>query len=157
MFWLYLLGLVTFLTIVVRRLMRRQIAMIDELFSKRVATDHVHDGLAWVTATGRIDYVNPALAHMLDLNSAELRGRSWLDLFAPDDRIRIENAYSRMLLSGKTWLEAGVLDSRGVATSRKLLIVAVHDHRTRFSGHYCILDHAIHAEASEEHLALVAR
>ena len=53
MFWLYLLAVTTFLGIVVRRLVRRQKPLIDDLYAKRMAIEHVHDGVAWVTQAGR--------------------------------------------------------------------------------------------------------
>lgn len=146
-----------FLVAVVRRLLRRQKPMIDELYSKCVAIDHVYDGVAWVTAHGRVGYVNPALAKMLELDSAALLGRSWLDIFAPEDRRGIENAYSQMLLAGKASLDAKVLSSHGDLKPRNLLMVAIHDHKTRFSGHHCIFHETVPAGAVKEHLALAAR
>jgi PAS domain S-box-containing protein len=153
MFWLCLLGLVTFLAIVVRRLWHRQKPLIDDLYAKRMAIDHVHDGVAWVTGNGRIDYLNPALARMLDSAPEQLTGRTWFTMFAPEELSRVEDAYSQMLLSGKAWLDANVIDSRGEVTQRSLLIVAVYDHKTRLSGHHCILHDAVRQGQAEEHLA----
>ncbi len=151
MFWLYLLALTTFLGIAVRRLLRRQKPLIDDLYAKRLAIEHVHDGVAWVTAGGRINYLNPALAQMLETTPERLRDRPWFDLFAPSERGRIQDAYSQMLLAGKAELDARVVDSHGTVSLRSLLIVAVHDHKMRLAGHHCILnDHAIEQRGEEQ-------
>lgn len=139
MLWLYLLGVVTFLGIVVRRLLRRQNPLIDDVFSKRVAIDHVHDGVAWVNAGGRMDYLNPALARMLDATPEQIQGKSWLEIFARRDRARVEAAFSQMLLAGKASLEANLIDSHDRLSRRNLLLIAVHDHKTRLAGHHCIV------------------
>ncbi len=47
---------------VLRRVLRRQAPLSDELYSKQVAIDHVHSGVAWVRADGTLGSVNPALA-----------------------------------------------------------------------------------------------
>jgi hypothetical protein len=68
MFWLYLLGIVTFLFIVLRRVLRRQPPLSDELYIKKVAIDHVHSGVAWVPEDGKLGWMNPAhCAEGLDL------------------------------------------------------------------------------------------
>jgi PAS domain S-box-containing protein len=136
MFWLLLLAVATFLGIVVRRLLLRQNPLMDELYSKNVAIEHVRDGVAWVNARGSVDYANPALAKMLDTETAHLHGRSWYDMFAPEDRARVQHAYSQMLLSGKTSVEARLIGSQ---KPRSLSMVAVHDHKMRLAGHHCIL------------------
>jgi PAS domain S-box-containing protein len=156
MFWLYLLGVVTLLAIAVRRLWRRQKPLSDDLYVKSVAIDHVHDGVAWVTAGGRISYLNPALARMLDAPREQLEGHTWYEMFATEERGRVQDAYSQMLLSGKSWLEAKVVDSRGGMKRRSLLIVAVHDHKMRLAGHHCILHESAHERHAEEQLTLVA-
>jgi PAS domain S-box-containing protein len=150
MLWLYLLGLATFLGIVVRRLLRRQKPLIDDLYYKRVAIDHVHDGVAWVTGGGKISYVNPSLARMLDATPEQLNGRPWFEMFVPQERGRLQDAYSQMLLSGKAWLDANAVDSRGVVTRRGLLMVAVHDHKMRLAGHHCILHDVVREVRAEE-------
>jgi PAS domain S-box-containing protein len=153
MFWLYLLGLTTFLAIVVRRLVRRQKPLIDDLYAKRLAIEHVHDGVAWVTPAGRIGYLNPALARMLDVTAEQLQGRPWFEMFTPAERGRMQQAYSQMLLAGKATLDARMVDSRGTVSVRGLLIVAVHDHKMRLAGHHCILNDEAKEERAEGQLA----
>jgi len=140
MLWLYLLGIVTFLSIVVRRLLRRQKPLIDELYSKRVAIDSVSSGVAWIPANGTLHSMNPALAQMLAATPEQLGGREWLQMFAESDQPRVEQVYSQMLLAGKASLSAATVDARGVEIPREVLLVAVHDHKMRFMGHHCIVD-----------------
>jgi PAS domain S-box-containing protein len=153
MFWLCLLGVVTLLAIVVRRLWLRQKPLVDDLYAKRLAIDHVHDGVAWVTESGRINYLNPALARMLDAAPEQLRGRTWFAMFALEEHSRVTDAYSQMLLSGRASLDVNLVDAHGAVTPRNLSIVAVYDHRTRLSGHHCILHDAVSLGHAEQHLA----
>ena len=101
----------------------------------------------------KINYLNPALAQMLDVAAEQLQGRSWLELFAPSERSRIQEAYSQMLLAGRATLDARVVDSQGTVSVRGLLIVAVHDHKMRLAGHHCILNDQARDERAAEQLA----
>ena len=106
MFWLYLLAVVTVLSIAYRRVLLRQKPLDDELFSRSVAFEHVHSGIAWVKCGGPkndalVSSMNVALAATLLLDLPKTRGMSWFDLFDPRDRPRLEAAYSQMLLAGK--------------------------------------------------------
>src|SRR5579863_5503227 len=109
MLWLYLLGAVTVLVIVLRRVLRRQAPLNDELYSKQVAIDHVHSGVAWVRADGTLGSVNPALAESLRTTPRELVGRAWQTLFPEGDRAGIQAAYGQALLLGRVSLESTAL------------------------------------------------
>jgi PAS domain S-box-containing protein len=149
MLWLYLLGIVTILGIVVRRLLRKQKPLNDEVYSWRVAIDHVSSGVAWIPATGKLRSMNPALTEMLAATPEELAGRDWLIVFARSERQRVEQVYSQMLLAGIASISAATVDARGVETQRNVLLVAVHDHKMRFMGHHCIVEQ-IWDEGSDE-------
>jgi PAS domain S-box-containing protein len=136
---LYLLGLATLLYIALRRVRLRQAPLSDELYAKTVAIDHVHSGVAWVRADNRIASVNPALATILSLAPGEILERDWRDIFALGERARVEEAYSQMLLLGRSTVETATLGRRGEARCN-VLIVAIHDHKMRFVGHHCILE-----------------
>jgi PAS domain S-box-containing protein len=146
MLWLYLLGIVTFLGIVVRRLLRRQKPLSDEAYSNRVAIDHVNSGVAWIPANGSLHSVNPALAQMLGATADELAGCDWLRMFAESDRFRVEQVYRQMLLAGIASLDASTVDSRGAEIPREVRLVAVHDHKMRFMGHHCIIERIFDSE-----------
>jgi PAS domain-containing protein len=135
MFWLYLLGIVTFLIIVLRRVLRRQKPLSDELYAKKVAIDHVHSGVAWVPEDGKLGWMNPALPEALQIGPKDLIGHDWYDLFADDERERIRESYRQMLLMGK---------------------VAVHDHRMRFVGHHCLIENRTREHLLEQRLHEVA-
>src|SRR5580704_17911172 len=112
MLWLYLLALVTFLAIVVRRLYRRQKPLSDELYSNRIAIDSVRSGVAWIPASGSLRSMNPALAQMLGSTPEELWGRDWMQMFAESDQPRVEQVYRQMLLAGKASINAATVDAR---------------------------------------------
>ncbi|HTS76443.1 MAG TPA: PAS domain-containing protein [Bryobacteraceae bacterium] len=154
MLWLLMLGIVVFLVIVVRRLLQRQNPLMDELFSRRIAIELVHDGVAWITLEGKLDYANPALARMLDATAEELMGRNWVEMLAEKDRARAENAYRQMLLSGTASFDASVGNSRSGAARRNVLLVSVHDHKTRLRGHHFIVSDRVLEAEPEARLSL---
>lgn len=139
-FWLYLLGAVTFLVIALRRALHRLAPLNDEVYSKQVAIDHVHSGVAWVRFDGTIGSLNPALAKTLAAIPKELVGARWTALFPARERPRVEEAYSQALLSGKAELEAEMQRIDGTLATANLLLVCVHDHKSRFIGHYCLVE-----------------
>jgi len=143
MLWLYLLGIATFLGIVVRRLQRRQKPLNDELYSKRVAIDHVSSGVAWVSASGKLHSLNASLAQMLGGSAETLAGTNWLEIFPEGDRPRVTEAFSQMLLAGIASVGARTVDGYGGEVPRAVVLVAVHDHKMRFMGHHCIVETAV--------------
>jgi PAS domain S-box-containing protein len=150
MLWLYLLGIVTALTIAVRRLLRRQKPLIDELYSERIAIDNVSSGVAWITKDGLLRMVNPAFAETLCTTQKQLEGLSWLEIFPQDERANVEEKFSQMLLAGRTSLEAYTRDSRGNETLHSVLLVAVHDHKMRLRGHHCIVERIFESDSGLE-------
>ena len=138
--WLYLLAAVTVLVIALRRVLHRQIPLSDEIYAKQVALEHVQSGVAWVRADGTIGSANPALAKTLAVIPRELVGTLWLTMFPMKDRARLEDAYRQALLGGKSSLKVDGQRPDGTLAKLDLLIVAIHDHKTRFIGHYCFID-----------------
>lgn len=157
MLWLYLLGITTLLAIAVRRLWRRQKPLSDEVYFKTIAIEHVHDGVAWVGTNGRIQYANPSLGRMLDAATDRLLERSWFDMFTPQERWRVEQAYSQMLLAGLTSFETDMIDATGTIFRREILLVAGHDHKTRLAGHHCIVRDRVIELKPEERLVYATR
>ncbi len=127
MLWLYLLGAVTVLVIAVRRLRGRLVPMDDELYSKRVALDHIESGVAWVRADGEIGWVNVALAATLGMSPEKILRRPWMEIFGA-----VQREYSQMLLQGKAHFE--------MAGQVRVTLVAIHDHNMRFVGHHCLVE-----------------
>jgi PAS domain S-box-containing protein len=144
--WLYLLGAITFLVIALRRVILRQKPLNDELYAKQVAIEHVQSGVSWIRSDGTIGSVNPALAATVRAVPRELIGREWQTMFAPKDRGKIETAYRQALLQGKISLEAEIGRADGTASNANVLIVTVHDHKSRLIGHYCLVE-----DRSREH------
>ena len=148
MLWLYLLGAVTFLVIVLRRVLRRQRPLNDALYSKQVAIDHVHSGVAWAGADGSLVSVNPALAKILRGIPRELIGRHWEVIFPEGEQL--QNAYRQALLMGKVSLETSARRLDGTLASVNLTLVTIHDHKTRLVGHYCLVEDRTRALDLEE-------
>jgi len=157
MLWLYLLGIVTFLGIVVRRLLRKQKPLNDQVYSWRVAIDHISSGVAWIPASGNLHSMNPALTNMLGATAEDLAGRDWLQMFPRDERLRVEQVYRQMLLAGIASLRVSTVHENGLETPREVLMVAVHDHRMRFTGHHCIVERVVDDGLDAGHVQTGAR
>jgi PAS domain S-box-containing protein len=140
MLWLYLLGVVMLLTIALRRVWRRQKPLSEELYWTRVAIDQVHSGVAWVNGDGKLGALNPSFAATLGSDPGGMIGRDWYEVFADNERESIEEAHRQMLLTGKASFEASGLRADGTLAWLKVLLVAVHDSKTRLVGHRCIIE-----------------
>jgi PAS domain S-box-containing protein len=150
MLWLYMLAAVTVLVIALRRVMRRQQPLDDQLYSSRVAVDHVHSGVAWVRADGTIGSMNPSLAGTLGIKHGELNGHDWLLLFPPRERSKVSEVYSQMLLLGIASTDIYVERSSGTQAWLNMVLVAVHDHKSSFVGHHCLTEDRTRERQLEE-------
>jgi PAS domain S-box-containing protein len=153
MLWLYLLGAVTVLSIALRRVIHRQTPLSDKVYSTKVAFDHLQSGVAWIRADGTLGSVNSALATALNSCPDELSGRDWLDLFVKQEHERVRQAYSQMLLAGRTEFEALGQRADGTYAWLSALLVAVHDHKMRFVGHHCLVLDSTHTRLLEDRVA----
>jgi PAS domain S-box-containing protein len=157
MLWLYLLAIVTVLGIALRRVLRRIQPLDNELYSKTVAVEHVNSGVAWVGVDGKIGAVNPALVRALEASPEALIGHEWCSIFAPADRDKAQEAFTQMLLRGKSTFEARGLRAHGGLSQFEVLLVAVHDHKMRFVGHHCIAEDRTRERELQERLEQLTR
>jgi len=137
--WVYMLGLSTLLVIALRRVMARQNPLKDEVYMKNVAIEYVQSGVAWVRADGTVGSINQSMATTLSAAPRELLGKDWYDLFAQQDGPKLKEAFSQMLLLGKTTIEVHGRRMDGSYAGLELLMVAIHDHKMRFIGHHCLV------------------
>ena len=148
MLWLFLLAAVTGLVISRRRVLRRQAPLSDQLYSSKVALEHVHSGASWIRSDGRVGSLNQSLADTLVIRPEELLGQDWTTMFPAEERDYVQEAYASMLLAGiaslDTWLECQDGRRRPV----NLRLVAVHDSKMRLAGHHCV----VHDESRERSL-----
>ncbi len=152
MLWLYLLGALTVLCIALRRVIHRQTPLSDEVYSTKVAFGHLQSGVAWVGGNGTLGMVNSSLAATLASDPKTLLGRDWLSIFPKEERERVREAYSQMLLLGRTELETYGQRADGTFAWINVLLVAVHDHKMRFVGHHCLVLDSTHTRLLEERL-----
>ena len=155
MLWLYLLGAITVLCIALRRVLQRQTPLTDELYSTKVAFDHLQSGVAWVRGDGTLGMVNSSLVATLGSEPKALIGRDWLDIFPPMERKRVQESYSRMLLLGRTDINTHGQRADGAHLSLNVLLVAVHDHKMRFVGHHCLVLDSTHTRQLEERIKVL--
>jgi len=138
--WLILLGVATVLTIALRRVLRRQAPLNDELYVQRVAVDHVHSGVSWVRADGTFGSVNPSFAKTFQWAVEDFAGRHWYQVFRAADRARVCELYSQMMLMGVIDFDAiGERGDRSFAFLQ-VRLVAAHDGQMRFVGHHCLIE-----------------
>jgi PAS domain S-box-containing protein len=155
MFWLFLLGAITVLCIALRRVIHRQTPLSDEVYSTKVAFDHLQSGVAWVRGDGTLGMVNSSLAATLITEPKTLIGRDWMDIFPPQERERVRESYSRMLLLGRTEFSAFGQRTDGTSAWLSVLLVAVHDHKMRFVGHHCLVLDSTHTRMLEERISVL--
>jgi len=149
MLWLYLLGLATILTIALRRVRRRQKPLDDELYSKNIAIDHVHSGVAWVRGDGTFGSVNQSFARTFHFAPRELVGQEWYKMFPPELHDQIRAHYSEMLM-GTVTFDAPGAGADGSELWLNVRLVPVHDHNLRFVGHHCLIDDRTRLRELEE-------
>jgi PAS domain S-box-containing protein len=157
MLWLGLLAIVTVLVIVLRRVLMRQIPLRDEIYSKRVAIEHVNTGVAWIGADGKLRTVNPALTRSLSEDQKDLIGREWSELFVPSDREMVRQAYSDMLLRGRASAKVRGMRHNGSFAWLDVTLIAVHDHKMRFVGLHCLAEDRTREHELEERIDQLTR
>jgi PAS domain S-box-containing protein len=150
MLWLFLLAAVTVLVILLRRVLHRQKPLDDQLYSSRVAVDHVHSGVAWVRTDGTIGSMNMAFTATLGIKPGELDGHDWLLLFPQRERARIREVYSQLPLQGIAAMDIHIERANGSLAWANMVLVAVHDHKTRFVGHHCLTEDRTRERQLEE-------
>jgi PAS domain S-box-containing protein len=157
MLWLILLAIATCLLIALRRVKRRQAPLDDELYSKRVAVDHMQSGVAWVRADGTLGPVNQSFAKTFKMSPGDFAGREWCKVFAAADHARVRESYSQMLLMGMTSLEAAGERSDGSRAWLNVRLVAVHDGQMRLVGHHCMIEDKTHERDLEQRLSALEK
>lgn len=137
--WVYLLGLSVLLVIALRRVRAQQNPLMDEVYARTVAIEHVQSGVAWIRADGKIRSINASFASTLGRDPKMLTGLDWYELFAQPDHHKMQEAYSQMLLLGRATLESRGRRLDGAHSALEVLMVAIHDHKMRFVGHHCLV------------------
>ena len=137
--WVYLLGLSVLLLVALRRVLANQDPLKDEVYRRTVAVEHVQSGVIWVGSNGKISSVNASFATTFGGEPKSICGHDWLEIFAPRDRSKMEEAYSQMLLLGKANVEVHGRRLDGSYSALDVLMVAIHDHKMRFIGHHCLI------------------
>jgi len=132
-------------------------ALSDELYSTKVAFDHLQSGVAWVRGDGTLGTVNSSLAATLTADPKGFVGRDWLTMFPKMEQDRVKEAYSQMLLSGKTRFDTYGQRADGTHVWLKVLLVAVHDHKMRFVGHHCLVLDSTHTRILEDRVKELER
>lgn len=139
MLWLYLLGTVTVLVIALRRVVRRQEPLDNELYSKTVAVEYVQSGIAWIKPNGIVGSANCAFAAIFCMDAKNIVGQNWFSLVEDRDRSHLEEAYRQMLIVGKQVIEVHGRLIEETAPGLELVLVPVHDKRMRFVGHHLLV------------------
>jgi PAS domain S-box-containing protein len=156
MLWLYLLGLLTVLIIVLRRVLRRQAPLNDELYSKRVAIEHVQSGVAWIRADGTFGSVNRSFAETVRCSPENLAGQEWYKMFPPEEHHRAGEAYRQMLLSGVHCFDGPGRRMDGSPVWLNVKLVAAYDRKARLVGHHCLIEDKTRERELEQRILLMS-
>ena len=156
MLWLYLLAAVTVLVIALRRVVRQQAPLSDELYSNRVAVEHVYSGVAWVRNDGVVRSVNQALADEFG-GKSDLMDHEWYLMFPAHERPRVKEAYTQMLLAGIANVDTFIESADGGHQAVHLRLIALHDHKMRLVGHHCIIHNSSRERALEKQIRQLSR
>ena len=155
--WVYMLGLSTLLYIALRRVRALQAPLEDEVYMKNVAIEYVQSGVAWIRSDGTVGSLNQSMATTLSAVPRELLGKEWYELFASQDREKLKETFSQMLLLGKATVEVHGRRMDGTYAGLELLMVAIHDHKMRFIGHHCLVADRTRERLLEGRLAELGR
>jgi PAS domain S-box-containing protein len=148
--WLILLGVAIGLGIALRRVLRRQSPLNDELHSQQVAVAHVQSGVGWVRGDQTFGSVNQSFADTFKMLPRDFTGREWYKIFGPDDHTRVRESYGQMMLMGMTSFEAAGERGDGSLAWLRVRLVAVHDGQMRLVGHQCMIDDKTHERDLEQ-------
>jgi PAS domain S-box-containing protein len=150
MLWLFLLAAVTLLVINRRRILRQITPLNDELYSSKVAVEHVHSGVGWVRADGKVGSVNQSLSDTIGAKPGALLEHDWYLMFPRPERPRVNDAYSQMLLAGIASMDTLIERGDGSLRPVNLRLVAVHDHKMRLVGFHCMVHDESRARSLEQ-------
>lgn len=121
------------------QLLEQEIRQRQELHAMSRALESAVEGIARLDTQGRYIMVNPAYASMVGYQPKEMIGMEWQMTVHPEDQEKLRAAYQKMLLQGKTEVEARALRKDGSAFDKQLVMVKEYDERQQFSGHYCFM------------------
>jgi PAS domain S-box-containing protein len=152
MFWLYLLGAVTVLTIALRRALRKMKPLDDELYAKTVAVEYVQSGVAWVRSDGTFGSANESFAKTFNFAPNDLIGKEWFKMFPPEYQNQAREHYSQMLLMGTATFNAPGIRADGSPLWLNVRTVSVTDHHMHFVGHHCLVEDRTRLSELEEQL-----
>lgn len=150
MLWLYLLAAVTVLVIALRRVLRQQAPLNDQLYLSKVAVEHVHSGVGWVREDGILGSVNQSLSDSLAAKPGDLIGHDWFLMFPRQERTKVREAHTAMLLAGIASIDTAIERGDGALRPVNLRLVAVHDHKMRLVGHHCMIHDESKARSLEQ-------
>jgi PAS domain S-box-containing protein len=137
---------------VLRRVLRRQKPLDDELYSKKVAIEYVQSGVGWVRGNGTFGWMNHSFTDTLHARPQDLIGQEWYKMFPSEEHDRVQQGYSQMLLSGISSFDGAGLRVDGSTVWLNVRLVAACDHKARFMGHYCLIDDRTRERQLEERI-----
>ena len=149
--WLFLLAVVTLLVINRRRILRTIQPLNDELYSTKVAIEHVHSGACWVRSEdGKVGFANQSLQDSIAAKPGALIDNDWYQMFPKRERHRVNEAYTQMLLAGIASIETLIERGDGTLRPVNLRLVAVHDRRTQLVGFHCMIHDESRSQSLEQ-------
>ncbi len=111
----------------------------DELRVLNAALENAVEGIARLDREGRYLAVNRAYAGMLGYQIDELIGVDCRLTVGPEDLQKVEAAYERMMMRGRSQVEAPGVRKDGSVFWKEIVMVKAHDQAGQWIGHYCFM------------------
>jgi PAS domain S-box-containing protein len=112
--------------------------MVNQREILKTAVEQGHLGLAELDATGHFVAANPAFLSMLGMRETELLGEFWHVSVHPEDRSRVEAAYSLARTAGRGYVEIRAVRTDQVVVYQALTVTMVGDAEGAFTGYRCL-------------------
>jgi diguanylate cyclase (GGDEF)-like protein/PAS domain S-box-containing protein len=124
-----------------------------ELGELHRALDQAVDSVGLVDQQGRFVSVNPPYAAALGCRPEDLIGSEWTAIVDPDDRSELAAAYRRMMIQGKSTVEATGRRRDGSSFDQEIVLVRRLDDAGDLVGHHCFMRDISERKHAERELA----
>jgi len=111
-----------------------------ELWETRTMLENTFEGISQLDTQGRYINVNYTYASIVGYQPEEMIGMEWQPSVHPEDIEKMIAAYQHMLSHGKVEVEARGLRRDGSVFYKQIMMIAAHDDREQFIGHYCFMN-----------------
>jgi diguanylate cyclase (GGDEF)-like protein/PAS domain S-box-containing protein len=129
--------------------LKKRKQMKKELWETRTMLENAFEGISQLDTQGRYINVNHTYASIVGYQPEEMIGMEWQPSVHPEDLEKMMAAYQHMLNHGKVEVEARGLRRDGSVFYKQIMMLAAHDDREQFIGHYCFMNDTTERKQAE--------